>query len=172
MATPQTTNVAILGGGNGGVALLDLLGHLPDVTGMADKNPSAPGIRLAREQGLRITSDVADLIERDSIDLLVDVTVDPSVEPLIQSRKPPGAEVLSGAAARLLSNLVQHQTQIHMHLFSAEKLASIGTFASGLAHDINNPLYLIMGTAENLLEEQDLATAGKGTTFRLEFLKG
>ena len=58
MATPQTTNVPILGGGKGGVALLDLLGHLPDVTRMADKNPSAPGIRR-REIGHLLPAAVA-----------------------------------------------------------------------------------------------------------------
>jgi signal transduction histidine kinase len=35
-------------------------------------------------------------------------------------------------------------------------LAGIGSFAAGIAHDINNPLQLIMGLAENLAEETDL----------------
>lgn len=38
----------------------------------------------------------------------------------------------------------------------AEKLAGIGSFAAGIAHDINNPLQLILGLAENLTDEQDL----------------
>jgi signal transduction histidine kinase len=35
-------------------------------------------------------------------------------------------------------------------------LAGVGSFAAGIAHDINNPLQLIMGLAENLAEETDL----------------
>jgi signal transduction histidine kinase len=42
-------------------------------------------------------------------------------------------------------------------LLQAEKLAGIGSFAAGIAHDINNPLQLILGLAENLAEEHDLA---------------
>ena len=57
----------------------------------------------------------------------------------------------------MLWTLVQHETNMQAQLFRAEKLASIGTFASGLAHDINNPLYLILGLAENLQDEQDPA---------------
>src|SRR5262249_23475071 len=47
---------------------------------------------------------------------------------------------------------------LQAELFHAEKLAGIGSFAAGIAHDINNPLQLIMGLAENLAEEKDLAT--------------
>jgi len=38
-------------------------------------------------------------------------------------------------------------------LFQTEKLAGMGTFASGIAHDINNPLYILLAFAEDILEE-------------------
>jgi len=31
----------------------------------------------------------------------------------------------------------------------------MGTFASGIAHDINNPLYILLAFSENILEETD-----------------
>ncbi len=159
MANSQTINIAILGAGKGGCALFDLLSNLPDVTivGITDKNPKAPGLRRAAELRITATKTLAELIGHPEVDLIVDVTGDPSVPALIQRNKHPGSEVLGGAAARLLWRLVQHETQIQAQLLSAEKLASIGTFASGLAHDINNPLYLILGLAENLADEKDPA---------------
>ena len=75
----------------------------------------------------------------------------------IHAMKRPGSEVLSGATTRLLWNLVQHQSKLEAELFQADKLAGLGSFAAGIAHDMNNPLQLILGLAENLTEEQDLA---------------
>ncbi len=159
MANPQAINIAILGAGKGGCALLDLLNNLPGVSivGITDKDPKAPGLRRAADHHITITETLAELIGHPGVDLIVDVTGDPAVPTLIHAHKQPGSEVLGGAAARLLWRLVQHETQIQAQLLSAEKLASIGTFASGLAHDINNPLYLILGMAENLVDEKNPA---------------
>jgi signal transduction histidine kinase len=45
---------------------------------------------------------------------------------------------------------------LQTELLHAEKLAGIGSFAAGIAHDMNNPLQLILGLAENLVDEGDL----------------
>lgn len=155
----QTLKILILGGGKGGTALLDLLTHVPqvEVVGLVDKDPSAPGIKRASDLNLRVTDNALDLLSDPTIHLILDVTGDQAMEQLIPVHKPPGAEVLGGMAARLLWNLVQHQAHLQAQLFRTETLASIGTFASGIAHDINNPLYVILGLAENLLEERDPA---------------
>jgi len=50
---------------------------------------------------------------------------------------------------------VTEQKQLQDHLIQAEKLASLGTLVSGMAHEINNPMQGILGTAEVVLEEQD-----------------
>ena len=56
----------------------------------------------------------------------------------------------------MLWNLVQHVSKIQSQLFQTEKLAGMGTFASGIAHDINNPLYILLAFSENILEETDV----------------
>jgi two-component system NtrC family sensor kinase len=48
--------------------------------------------------------------------------------------------------------------QLQDRLIQAEKLASLGTLVSGMAHEINNPTQGILGMAELVLEEQDPAT--------------
>ena len=157
--TPQATRIAIIGAGKGGVALLDLLHQIPDVeiVGIADKDPTAPGLQRARDLTVPVEGRVQDLIQNHGVNLIMDVTGDPSMESSIHAIKRPGAEVLSGAATRLLWKLVQHQSKLEAELFQADKLAGLGSFAAGIAHDINNPLQLILGLAENLIDEQDLA---------------
>jgi signal transduction histidine kinase len=153
-----TTKVAILGAGRGGTALLDLLQLIPsiEIVGITDRDPRAPGLVRAKNLRIPVIDRVEELVYNHGVNLIMDVTGDPEVERFIQVHKRPETEVLSGSAARLLWELVRHEANLQAKLFHAEKLAGVGSFAAGIAHDINNPLQLIMGLAENLAEETDL----------------
>lgn len=50
---------------------------------------------------------------------------------------------------------VTEQSQLQDQLIQAEKLASLGTLVSGMAHEINNPVQGILGMAEIILSEDD-----------------
>lgn len=52
--------------------------------------------------------------------------------------------------------LSQEKKRLEHQLLQSEKLAGIGILASGIAHEINNPLFGIMGMAEAILEEENL----------------
>ncbi|GKS59516.1 hypothetical protein YTPLAS18_30430 [Nitrospira sp.] len=155
--TPIT--IVILGAGRGGTSFLELLRHLRGVriAGIADKRLDAPGLQRAADLNIPISYDLEPLIEAPDINLILDVTGDPSVEHVIRRHKSPATETLSGSAVRLLWQLVQHESQLQAEISHADKLASIGSFAAGIAHDINNPLYLILGLAEDLMEQSDPA---------------
>jgi len=47
---------------------------------------------------------------------------------------------------------VTSQKLLEQHLMRADKLASLGTLAAGIAHEINNPLGIIAGYSEALIE--------------------
>ncbi len=51
---------------------------------------------------------------------------------------------------------VTEQKQLQHQLIQAEKLSSIGTFVSGVAHELNNPLTGVLGYSENLLDLPNL----------------
>ena len=152
------TRVAILGAGRGGTALLDLLHLIPsiEIVGISDRDPGAPGLVRAKNLRIPVTGRIEELVYNHGDNLIMDVTGDPEVERFVQLHKRPETEILSGSAARVLWELVRHEANLQAELFHAEKLAGIGSFAAGIAHDINNPLQLIMGLAENLAEETDL----------------
>ncbi len=158
MERSDPTKVAILGAGRGGRALVDLLHHIPSIkiVGIADRNPEAPGLERAHELGIPVTTDVPDLISNHGAGLILDVTGDPKMEAYLHVHKPPAADILGGSASHLLWTLIQHESRLEAELLQSEKLAGIGSFAAGIAHDINNPLQLILGLAENLTEERDL----------------
>ena len=152
--------VIILGAGRGGAALLELFTQSRQVivVGVADKNPHAPGLQLAQAMQIPTTQDAAALVEERDADLIVDVTGDPTLGALIAATKPPDAEVLSGTAAKLVWLMVQREQDLQDQLIHAEKLATVGTFASGIAHDFNSPLQGVLGFAQLMLDEQDLST--------------
>ena len=52
---------------------------------------------------------------------------------------------------------ITEQKQLQDQLIQAEKLASLGTLVSGMAHEINNPVQGILGMAEIIGEEEDQA---------------
>ena len=49
---------------------------------------------------------------------------------------------------------VTHEKQMQDQLIQAEKLASLGTMVSGMAHEINNPAQAILGMAELIAQEE------------------
>lgn len=153
------TKVAIIGAGKGGTALLELLHQVQDVdiVGIADTNPHAPGLQRARDLNIHVSDQVPDLVGNHKVNLIMDVTGDPDMAETILSYKDPAAEVMNGATAKLLWNLVQHESKLETELLHADKLAGLGSFAAGIAHDINNPLQLVLGLAESLAHEQDLS---------------
>jgi signal transduction histidine kinase len=146
--------VVIIGAGPGGAALLDLFAHdrSVEVLGIADIDPDAPGLRIANHMGIQTASDARELLARTDPDLIVNATNDPSIESLLRT-KPSAAEVLGAVAARLMWKLGQHERELRDHLIQTEKMATIGTLVAGISHEINNPLYIMLGFAEHLRDE-------------------
>ncbi len=151
--------VAIIGAGRGGTALLEVLHQIRTIAilGITDKDPSAPGLKRAQELNVPVYDRLQDLLESHSLNLVIDLTGDRTMESTLQQQKPTGTDIISGQASRLFWLLVQYESALQTELLQAEKLAGFGSFAAGIAHDMNNPLQLILGMAENLADETDLA---------------
>jgi len=72
----------------------------------------------------------------------------------------------SGPAGRVteFEGIVKDITQrklMHRQLLQADRMASLGQLAAGVAHEINNPLGLILGYTQLLLREETDTTGGK-----------
>ena len=95
--------------------------------GIADYDEKAPGLKLARRHSIPTTQDTITLIQHPDVHLIIDVTGDPSFAENIHRHKHPNAEVLGGVASKVFWDIIQHESQMQIQLFQAEKLAGMGT---------------------------------------------
>ena len=66
---------------------------------------------------------------------------------------------------RELKDTEVEKDRVVQQLIQAEKMAAIGTMVSGIGHEINNPLYVILGVAEAIRDEEDISRChGYGQT--------
>ena len=77
------------------------------IVSVVDKNERAPGLALARQLGLRVSSNYKKLIAAQEADLIIDVTGDPDVARDVYEHKSSTTELIGGNAARFLWNLVE-----------------------------------------------------------------
>src|SRR5678815_5028241 len=80
----------------------------PTVTllGIADVNPWAPGLELARRLDIPVATDPKQLIADPRLDLIIDVTGNADVQRSILEFKAPRAEVMGGASAKFMWDLL------------------------------------------------------------------
>ncbi|HET8578383.1 MAG TPA: sigma 54-interacting transcriptional regulator [Methylomirabilota bacterium] len=102
------TKVVIVGAGKGGRALLEMFSGDPTVIilGVADVNPWAPGIELARRLNIQVTTDFRELVTDPRVDLIIDVTGNPEIQAVIQRLKQANVEVMGGASAKFVWDLL------------------------------------------------------------------
>ncbi len=126
------TRVAIIGAGKGGTALLPIFFQNKDicVVAVADLNLEAEGIKLARQHNIPVTDDYRQLLERDDVDVLVNVSGSEEVAETISKCKKPHSEMIGGQSAKLLWGLVEErkkrEQEVRKSLMEHKALYKIG----------------------------------------------
>jgi len=136
---------------------VSLLEHIPgiEIVGIAEQQ--VPGQEPVREQKWHYPSGTPStlLLKQISPHVLLNFTDDPQTQSLGNQYQLANTEIPGPYTASLFEKIVEHKHGLEQQMAQTEKLANIGTLASGILHDINNPLYVILGFSENLLEENN-----------------
>ncbi|MCA1959128.1 MAG: histidine kinase [Nitrospira sp.] len=108
-ASPGATNVAIIGAGRGGTALMEIFANDPlvQIVGVAEVDPRAPGLSLARQLGIPVTRDYRQLLDMERVDLIIDVSGSPEVWHALQDFHRMGVTVIGGASAKFMWELIE-----------------------------------------------------------------
>ncbi|TAJ09876.1 MAG: hypothetical protein EPO61_03935 [Nitrospirae bacterium] len=103
------THVAIIGAGRGGTALMEIFATDPlvQVVGIAEVNPKADGVALARRLNIPITRDYRELLAMERVDLIIDVSGSAEVGRVLQDFHRMGVAVIGGASAKFMWQLIE-----------------------------------------------------------------
>lgn len=103
-------NLLIIGGGNGGVAMLNLFVGVQNINiaGLVDIRPDAPAVILAKGRGIPTYEDIAKALQLTGIDYAVDVTGSAKVAEIIAQANPGGVHIVDASAANLMYLLASH----------------------------------------------------------------
>jgi PAS domain S-box-containing protein len=113
MSNAQTYKVAIVGGGPGCKAIMDMiyadtLSELRmDLLGVASTDTEAVGYLYARERGLYTTGDYRDLFKLKDLDMIIELTGHDEVAKEISDTKPAHVRLIDHVAARLFWDIFQ-----------------------------------------------------------------
>jgi PAS domain S-box-containing protein len=117
MKEHDALNVAIVGGGPGCKAIMDMiltekLSQLRmTLVGVADINPAAVGYRYAQKKGIYTTQDYSDLYKLNDLNLIIELTGREEVANEIFESKPDHVRLMGNVAARLFWDVFRVEEQ-------------------------------------------------------------
>lgn len=134
-------------------------------------DPGACAVPLAdvatlahRRRVIRVLQQVAESRSEGRVEVVLRSRDGPPMAAQMQIRPVYDGDTLSGFRGLAIDisarqakekRLAEYADTLKSQLATATRLAGLGQFASGLAHEINNPMGLISGYAEELLERLD-----------------
>jgi len=107
------SNIAIIGGGRFCKIFLEYLydpnfmDRSPKLLGVADTNPQAEGVRLARDMGVFTTADYRELYRLPGLQVLIELTDDPRLWDRVKKSKPPEIILINHTEARAVWSSLQ-----------------------------------------------------------------
>ncbi len=107
-------NILLIGGGRGGVGIIELCSQVPDVTisGVVDIKTDAAAIQLAKKMGIPTFSDVRDGLKLPTINLVINITGNEEVNRIVEEHKAPGVKVVDGFITSMLYHLIKSQAMM------------------------------------------------------------
>lgn len=108
--------IAIIGAGKGGLSLLQAIkdNSRVEIVGICDKKPFSAGLAEAARAGIRTFDDYNKMFcECSPINVIINVTNDPSLGAELEKVKDPETEIVYGKASMFIWVLINAQQQMH-----------------------------------------------------------
>lgn len=143
-------NVAIVGGGPGALAIIDMISGdrlrqlQMNLVGIADLNPSAPGLEKARSLSIYTTQDYHDLFTLEDLSLIIELTGNPFVSRSIRKEAPPAVQVMDHTVARLFWDVLHlEEEKVKVQKQAEERLVSERDQTAAILDNLSDGVLLI-----------------------------
>jgi PAS domain S-box-containing protein len=154
-------SILIIGAGNGGTALLELLANKSDITitGVVDKDEAARGMVLAKQLNISTGRNAHDFLKKKT-DIIINLTGKKDVEEDLLRTKAPGTEIIGGSSARMMFNLVMEtKTAREQAVFQAAIIAQVRNAV--VVADLKGRIQYWNRYAEEMFQWESAEVAGK-----------
>lgn len=153
----EKTNVAIIGMGKGGAALLEMLegDEVVKVVGVAETNPDAPGLVIAKRIGIPIHTDWKPLLKYEGLNDIIDVTGNPKIYEALLKEKPANVDIMGGLAAKMMWLLIEERKK------AEEDFKKQVAFTNTVIEAITNPFYVIDANTYKVVLANKAANLGQ-----------
>ncbi len=141
----KKTKILIVGAGKGGSLLIELFhkSKLTKILGVIDKNPHAPGIKIAKKLKIPTSTDFKRFLKKKGLEEIINVTGKEKVQKELLKLKPPHIEVIGGYSAKFMWGLIEERKRTEEAIQkSEEKLRNIIEHSNELfyVHDTKHRL--------------------------------
>lgn len=110
----QMTHIVIVGGGMGGSTILGAFHDIKSfrILGICDLNPNAPGIKLARELGVPVFTDLGGLLSQPGLEMIIEATGNKQVREQVLAAKPAHVTLMDSTAANVMMTFVEEHEKV------------------------------------------------------------
>jgi len=110
--------IALIGAGNGGLALLKVLWEIPDVKikYVCDINPDAVGVLFARDHHIQFITDYNKIITDKEVNLIFEATGDPQVFKNLSEKKPSKISLIGAGGSKIIYQLLDAYNETNINL--------------------------------------------------------
>ncbi len=158
--------IAVIGGGRRCEAFLKMLDSMrfprlrAQIVAVADLNPEAAGMQLARRKGITITDDFLDFFKIPDLDLVIELTGNEELLEDFLRLKPPHVRVLEATISRLFSDTIRFMEE---YLFDKHQLELIQRVVESIFSSIQDRV-LVLSPGMKILDVNDAMLDTLGLT--------
>ncbi len=165
------TKVSIVGAGQGGVSILNALKGIDsvDVVGICDVNDQAPGIIMAKQEGVPVYKDVKELLAVPGLEIVVEATGVEKVLQIINEEKGEHIYLIDSHGANLMMTIVEVREAMIADLHNeAERLSNMSQQLSSTIQDLGRVVNEVAGNAETMASQgENLTKSAQNTVVEL-----